>query len=90
MVQLDHQLLFNARRMINPFTGDHLEEMIVAYEQAVDHHNRDYTMDRIYRIQSEVRLRSYVRAYQDAELRDRTIVAIDHAMNGKALFDKNR
>lgn len=60
MVRLDAQLLFDARRLINEANVHRLREMIFAYEQAVDLHNRKWTGHEIYRIHSEGRLRLYV------------------------------
>jgi hypothetical protein len=40
MVRLDHQLLFAARKLFNGANVHRLKELIFAYEQAVDLHNR--------------------------------------------------
>ena len=57
---LDHQLIFEARRMITGANVHRMKELIFAYEEAIDLHNRAWPAHRKYRREHEVRLRSYV------------------------------
>lgn len=56
---LDHQLIFEARRLITGANVHRMKELIFAYEQAIDLHNRAWPAHRKYRREHEVRLRSY-------------------------------
>jgi hypothetical protein len=58
MIQLDHQLVRNAERILNG-------AMIFAYQQAVDLHNRQWPKHEVYQIQSEAQLRRYVREFHE-------------------------
>jgi hypothetical protein len=69
MVQLDLQLLFNAARLCNGANVHRLREMIYAYKQAVDLHNRNYPGYEVYQMESELRLRRYIAGCQLAEIR---------------------
>ena len=75
MLKIDAQLLTNIRRLIDEANGHLVNEMIFAYEQAVDLHNRRWPKHEIYQIQSEMWLRSYVRQRQDETIRRQTIAA---------------
>jgi hypothetical protein len=77
MVHLDHHLLLDARCLMDGANVHHLKEMIFAYEQAVDLHNREWPGHEIYRMQSEARLRLYVRRRQDEDIRLKTIAAME-------------
>ena len=92
MVWLDHQLLFAARKLCNGANVHRLKELIFAYEQAVDLHNRQSTRHEIYRMHSEMELRNYVRSCQKPEIERRTVIAINRASvaasNSIALADK--
>ena len=68
MVRLDHKLLFNACEVTNGANVRHLKKMISAYEYAVDFHNRNCGRHEVYRMQSESRLRQYVRNCQEADI----------------------
>ena len=68
MVRLDHQLLFVARSFINGANVHRLKELIFAYEQAVDLDNRQAPKARVYRIQIELELRTYVHLRREAKL----------------------
>jgi hypothetical protein len=69
MIHLDNQLLSRARHLINGANVHRLKEMIFAYEQAVDLHNRQWPGHEIYRIENEGRLRLYVGQQQGEDLR---------------------
>jgi hypothetical protein len=60
MVQLDHRLLHEARRLMTGANVHRLKEMIFVYLQAVDLHNRDWPSHHEYQPQHEARLRRYV------------------------------
>jgi len=79
MVRLDTQLLFNACRLFDAENMDYLKEMILAYEQAVDLHNRCCPTHEIYQIRSEARLRKYVLESRLEDLQRLTISAIELA-----------
>src|ERR1043165_10263555 len=79
MMQLDAQLLLDTRRLINSVNGQRLKEMIFAYEQAVDLHNRQYPGHEVYRMRSEVRLRGYVLDCVIADIRQVSATAIECA-----------
>ena len=87
MVQLDYQLLYCARQLFDGANVHHLKELIFAYEQAVDLHNRQLPSHEIYRIRSEVRLRNYVHECQGKEIRRQTDAAIRHAADAQTRFD---
>jgi hypothetical protein len=57
---LDYQLLFEARRLITGANVHRVKEMIFAYEESVDLHNRQWPSHREYQPQAELRLRRYV------------------------------
>ena len=63
---LDHQLLFEARRLIDGANVHLMKEMIFAYEQAIDLYNP--TGHRRYHREHETRLRSYVNELRVAKL----------------------
>ena len=65
MIQLDHQLVRNAERILNGANVHRLKEMIFAYQQAVDLHNRQWPKHEVYQIQSEAQLRRYVREFHE-------------------------
>src|SRR5262249_11347040 len=79
MVRLDHQLLFAVRKMFNGANVHRLKELIFAYEQAVDLHNRHAPTHEVYRIQSELELRNFVCVCHEAEIARRTEIAINRA-----------
>ena len=79
MVYLDHQLLDYARRLANGANVHRITEMIVAYEQAVDLHNRQCPDHEVYRIQSEARLRVYVHRLEKEEVQRKTFIAVELA-----------
>jgi hypothetical protein len=79
MVRLDHQLLFVAHSLLNGANVHRLKELIFAYEQAVDLHNRQSMRHEIYRMHSEIELRNYVRGCHEAEIERRTVIAINRA-----------
>jgi hypothetical protein len=60
MVKLDTQLLFAAHRIIDGANVHDVNEMIFAYEQAVDLHNRAWRGHEKYQHQYELRLRIYI------------------------------
>jgi hypothetical protein len=64
MVKFDQQLLFTARRLATGANVHRLKELIVAYEQAVYLHNRQWPPHMIYQSESEQRLRRYVAKLQ--------------------------
>ena len=59
-VHLDYQLIYEARHLMSGADVHRLREMIFAYEQTVDLHNRQWPGCQTYQRQHEVRLRSYV------------------------------
>jgi hypothetical protein len=79
MVRLDQHLTLPVRRILNGVNVHRLKEMIFAYEQAVDLHNRQLPNYKVYQIQSELRLRKYVLDSQSEHLRRRPINAIERA-----------
>ena len=87
MVRLDAQLLSDARRLINGANVHRLKELIFAYEQAVDLHNRRHPRHEVYRMQSEARLRLYVRQHQEEDLRRRTLAAMERATQASTKSD---
>jgi hypothetical protein len=60
MVQLDKDLLFAADRSIDGANVHDLNEMIIAYKQAVHLHNSAYRGHEKYQHQHELRLRIYI------------------------------
>src|SRR5215475_562699 len=58
MIDLDHQLIFEARRLMTGADVHRIKEMIFAYEQAVELHNRAF--HHRYQPEHEATLRSYV------------------------------
>jgi hypothetical protein len=85
MVQLDMQLLFDARRLFNGANVHRLKEMIFAYEQAVDLHNHQQPKHEIYQMQSELRLRKYVLDCRSEDLQRRSEFGLITAVE-KLLF----
>ena len=79
MVRLDQKLLFEAHSLFNGENVDRLQGLISAYEQAVDLHNRNCPRHEVYQMQSEARLRKYVRSCQGADIHGKTVVAKDLA-----------
>jgi hypothetical protein len=79
LVHLDHQLLSQARRLLNGTDVHRLKELIFAYEQAVDLHNRQHSGHEVYRMQSEARLRLYMCKQKQEEIERRTFAAIERA-----------
>ena len=68
MVNIDHQLLHQARLLT---TGANIHEMnthIFLYEQAVRLHNIGHAKHRSYQANYEMRLRKYVRSAMPAKL----------------------
>jgi len=92
MARLDHQLLFAARKLFNGANVHRLKELIFAYEQAVDLHNRQAPTYEVYRMKSELDLRNYVRVCHEAEIERSKAIAINSASvaatNSAALADK--
>jgi hypothetical protein len=60
MVQLDKDLLFAADRIIDGAIVHDLNEMIIAYKQAVHLHNSAWRGHEKYQHQYELRLRIYI------------------------------
>ena len=79
MVQLDHQLLYDARRLITGANVHHLKETIFAYEQAADLHNRGWASHLEYQPQHKTRLRCYVLDQRIMALHRASKAALDHA-----------
>jgi hypothetical protein len=79
MVRLDLRLIQAARRHITGANVHRVKEMIFAYEQAVDLHNRKSRGYEHYRIGPELRLRNFVMEQQAEEIHRRTADAIDRA-----------
>jgi hypothetical protein len=68
---LDQRLISDARHFVNGADVHRVKEMILAYAQAVDLHNRQWSGHEVYQIQSELELRNYVFEHRMAELRRR-------------------
>jgi hypothetical protein len=81
MIQLDHHLLFQARRLITSADVHRAKEMIFVYEQAVDLDNRQHPSRRVYPREHEGRLRCYVNQRCIEQL-ERTIIAVRHYRGG--------
>ena len=79
MVKLDAQLLLDADSLLNSDNISEVKELISAYEHAVDHHNRHCSGHDVYRMQSEMRLRQYVRSRYDEAIRQKTQWLIEDA-----------
>lgn len=60
MVRLDHQLIREARRLITAGNVHRVKQMIFAYEQAVDLHNRQWCSHAQYHDEYERALRAFV------------------------------
>lgn len=60
MVYLDHNLIFEARRLINGANVHRLKQMIFVYETAVSLHNDSHAGFRIYDPKYERELRKFV------------------------------
>ena len=82
MVQLDHQLLYQARQIITGANVHRMKEMIFAYEQAVDLHNRAWPRHETYKIKSELQLRKYVLECQSEDLKRLRAAAVVQARQG--------
>jgi hypothetical protein len=63
-MQLDHQLIYQARHLTNGANVHHLEGLIYAYELAVDLHNRRWPEFEQYPEKYERSLRSYLKKQQ--------------------------
>ena len=79
MIKLDQQLLFYARGLIDAANVHRVKELIFAYEQAVDLHNRKWPGYEIYRVAPEVRLRNYVLEQQSLGMKAWRAAAIKRA-----------
>jgi hypothetical protein len=79
MINLDRQLLFAARGLISAANVHLVKELIFAYEQAVDLHNRKRRGYEIYRVAPEVRLRNYVLEQQSLAMKAWRAAAIRRA-----------
>jgi hypothetical protein len=73
---LDHQLIRDARRFMTGADVHRVKEMIIAYEQAVDLHNRQWSGHEVYQIQSELQLRNYVFEHRMEELKRKNVRAV--------------
>ena len=60
MVQLDHWLLHDARRLMTGANVHRLKEMIFVYVQAVQLHNCNWPSHHEYQPEHDVRLRRYI------------------------------
>jgi hypothetical protein len=60
MVDLDHALIFHARRLINGANVHYLRELIFVYNQAVILHNAGWPTHVVYQDQYEKTLRQFV------------------------------
>ena len=86
MVELDTRLLSDACQLLNESNMHRLGAMLLAYEEAVDFHNRQRPTHEIYRMQSELRLRDYVSRCQDEDRQKRTLAAIERANKAQSFF----
>ena len=91
MVQLDAQLLADARSIIDGANVHIMKQMVFVYEQAVDLHNSKWPGHEIYHIECEARLRTYVRSRQDEAIQRRILAANKRAdeasLKSRALAD---
>lgn len=87
MVALDHQLLYDARRLITGANVHRLKEMIFAYEQAVDLHNHDWPSHHEYQPRPEHELRMFV-SHESLRNLDQKIIAA--RKNAQALARRER
>jgi hypothetical protein len=62
MVQIDHELIYEARKLITGANTHKLGQMILVYELAVHLHNRSRPSHEIYNQQYERDLRTFVAA----------------------------
>ena len=60
MVELDHQLVYEARRLINGANVHRVKEMIFVYEQAVSLHNAGWPAPNLCVAAYEKKLREFV------------------------------
>ena len=88
MVQLDQQLVYEARRLMTGANVHRLKELIFAYEQAVELHNTQWPRFEIYRVQCEMQLRRYVLDCTSRINRERTANAIERARNAQERFQR--
>jgi hypothetical protein len=79
MVELDAQLIFDARRFLDGTNEHRLKEMIAAYEQAVYLQNDKSATYQQNPSQAEVTLRAHVLEYQMAEVSQRSMAAVKQA-----------
>ena len=68
-MELDHQLVYQARRLVNGTNVHLLDSLIYDYELAVTLHRRQWPGHETYQTQYEHKLRDYVRAQQGMLLR---------------------
>jgi hypothetical protein len=74
MINLDHQLLYQARRLMDGANSHRLMNLMFAYEQAVALHNAGWPTHVMYNRQPERELRSFLWQCRLAEL-DRRLTA---------------
>src|SRR5690349_21860507 len=79
MVQLDHRLLDDARRLITGANVHRVKNLLFAYEQAVDLHNHGWASHTEYQPQYERRLRAYVFDQRSVALDRASKAALDYA-----------
>jgi len=60
MIDLDHVLLYQARRLVNGANTHHLKGLIFHYEQAVSLHNERWPKYKTYNRGPELELRLFV------------------------------
>jgi hypothetical protein len=60
MIRIDHELVYEARKLITGANIHRLGQMILMYELAVDLHNRNLPSHKTYNQQYESELRGFV------------------------------
>ncbi len=74
MIDLDHQLLYQAQCFMDGSNNHHLRELIFAYEQAISLHNAGWGRNTTYNRGPELQLRSFILQHRLHEL-DRQLTA---------------
>jgi hypothetical protein len=88
MIDLDHRLLYDARRLITGENVHRMKELIFAYEQAVSLHNAGWAVHTIsvYDPTTEIELRRSVLQHRIAEFESRLVDAEKHFDDIRGLF----
>jgi len=79
MVRLDEKLLFDARHSIDASNVHRLNEMVLAYQQAVELHNAQSKGHEQYDQVHELQLRSYVVTHRLRKLTEQSATVLKRA-----------